>query len=279
MSLDFTFILLVLMVSSGVIYIVDKIFFEKKRLELHKDALVSMSKKDKIKYYKANGLVAPILANQARSLFSVFLVVFVLRTFFLGNFLIPTASMTPTLPVGDFIFVDKTAYGIRAPFTNNVMINVGVPKRGDITVFHYPVNPKVDFVKRVIGLPGDKISYQNKRLMINGKSLEYTNCHGSVNHYNNSAELTGKDTVCTENLNGVMHQVDWIDSVYAQDFENIIVPEGSYFVMGDNRDNSEDSRYWGFVPEQDLVGKARLVWFSWDSISNEVRWNEIGKLF
>ncbi|ADA79203.1 signal peptidase I [Francisella tularensis] len=280
LNLGFTFWLLFLTIASGLIYIIDFVFFQKSRLAAYTDELKGLSKKQKRQFYKDRGLKAPFIADQARSLFSVFFVVFLLRTFLIGNFLIPTASMTPTLPVGDFIFVNKTAYGIRAPFTNETLIKVGEPKRGDIVVFHFPVNPNVDFVKRVIGLPGDVISYKDKMLTINGKKLEYTNCNrDAMNYYNQSLAAGSGDTVCTENLDGVKHEVDWIESIKGTDFENLRVPAGQYFVMGDNRDNSEDSRYWGFVPDKDLVGKAKVVWMSWDKIDKKVRWDEIGKVF
>ena len=279
LDLGFTFFLLFMTVASGLIYIIDYIFFQKTRLAPYKDQLRNLNKKQKRQFYKDNDLKTPLIADQARSVFSVFLVVFFLRTFLIGNFLIPTASMTPTLPVGDFIFVNKMAYGIRTPFTNEVLMKVGEPKRGDILVFHFPVNPNVDFVKRVIGVPGDVISYKDKKLTINGKKLKYTNCKSADNYYNQSLAESGGDTVCTEDLDGVKHQVDWVKSVKGIEFESLKVPPGKYFVMGDNRDNSEDSRYWGFVPEKDLVGRAKIVWMSWDKIDKKVRWNEIGKTF
>ncbi|AJC49370.1 signal peptidase I [Allofrancisella guangzhouensis] len=280
LSLGFTFWLLFLTLASGIIYLVDYVFFQKIRLASYRNQLQTLNKKQKRQFYKDHGLKAPFIADQARSLFSVFLIVFILRTFFIGNFLIPTASMTPTLPVGDFIFVNKTAYGIRAPFTNKVLINTGHPKRGDIVVFHFPVNPDVDYVKRIIGLPGDVISYKDKALNINGKQLDYTNCNKDVvNYYNQSLSNSSGDIVCEENLGDIAHKVDWIKSIKSQNFENLKVPEGYYFVMGDNRDNSQDSRYWGFVPEKDLVGKAKLVWMSWDKVDKKIRWNEIGKVF
>lgn len=280
LNLGFTFWLLFLTIASGLIYLIDLFFFQRSRLKPYVEELKGLSKKQKRQFYKDNGLKAPLIADQARSLFSVFLVVFLLRTFLIGNFLIPTASMTPTLPVGDFIFVNKAAYGIRAPFSNETLIKTGEPKRGDILVFHFPVNPSVDFVKRVIGVPGDVISYKNKMLTINGKKLEYTNCDkDAINYYNQSLANGSGDIICTEDLDGVKHQVDWIESVNGTDFEDLKVPAGHYFVMGDNRDNSEDSRYWGFVPKKDLVGKAKIVWMSWDKVDKKVRWSEIGKVF
>lgn len=280
LNLGFTFWLLFLTFASGLIYIIDLVFFQKSRLAPYANELKGFSKKQKCQFYKNKGLKAPFIADQARSLFSVFFVVFLLRTFLIGNFLIPTASMTPTLPVGDFIFVNKTTYGIRAPFSNETLIKVGEPKRGDIVVFHFPVNPNVDFVKRVIGLPGDVISYKDKMLTINGKKLEYTDCNrDAINYYNQSLADGSGDTVCTENLGSVKHEVNWIKSIKGTDFENLKVPAGQYFVMGDNRDNSEDSRYWGFVLERDLVGKAKIVWMSWDKVDKKVRWDQIGKVF
>ncbi|GAB4222696.1 MAG: signal peptidase I [Francisella sp.] len=279
-NFGFTFWLLFLTIASGIIYAIDFLFFQKKRLAIYSDELKGLNKKQRRQFYKEKGLKAPFIADQARSLFSVFLIVFIIRTFFVGNFLIPSASMTPTLPVGDFIFVNKTAYGIRSPFSNDTLIKMGEPKRGDIVVFHYPVNPKIDFVKRVIGLPGDVISYKDKRLTINGKQLEYTNCHYNAKNYYNQSLSNGKgDIVCIENLDGIKHEIDWISSVNDSEFENLKVPAGHYFVMGDNRDNSEDSRYWGFVPEKYLVGKAKVVWMSWDKINKKIRWDEIGKIF
>ena len=280
LNLGFTFWLLFLTIASGTIYIIDFLFFQKARLVPYKDQLAGLKKKEKRQFYKDHGLKAPFIADQARSLFSVFIIVFFLRTFLIGNFMIPTASMTPTLPVGDFIFVNKTAYGIRAPFSNETIIKMGKPERGDITVFHFPVNPDVDFVKRIVGMPGDVISYKDKMLTINGHKLDYTDCdRDAMNYYNQSLVGGSGDTVCTEDLLGVKHQVDWVESSSAKDFEGLKVPAGHYFVMGDNRDNSEDSRYWGFVPEKDLVGKAKVVWMSWDKIDKKVRWGELGKMF
>ncbi|WP_395946505.1 signal peptidase I [Caedibacter taeniospiralis] len=276
MNIDFSFWLLVLTIASGIIAAIDKFKFEPKRLAPVMDELQGMKKKDRHRFIQKNkALRAPFFADYARSLFSVFLIVFILRGFLIGNFLIPSASMTPTLPVGNFILVNKTAYGIRNPITNNVWIETGEPKRGDIAVFHFPVNPGVDFIKRIVGVPGDVISYQDKKLTINGKALEYSDCKDNqINSYNGS----GANTICTEHLGEVAHQIDNMTNAPSANFTHLVVPKGMYFAMGDNRDNSEDSRYWGFVPEKDLVGKASFVWFSWNSLNSSIRWNQIGKI-
>ena len=280
LNLGFTFWLLFLTIASGTIYIIDFLFFQKARLAPYKEQLVGLKKRDKRQFYKDHDLRAPFIADQARSLFSVFITVFFLRTFLVGNFMIPTASMTPTLPVGDFIFVNKTAYGVRAPFSNEIITPMGRPERGDIVVFRFPVNPDVDYVKRIVGMPGDVISYKNKMLTINGQKLDYTDCdRDAMNYYNQSLAGGSGDTICTEDLLGVKHQVDWVESSPPKDFEGLKVPARHYFVMGDNRDNSEDSRYWGFVPVKDLVGKAKVVWMSWDKIDKKVRWDQLGKVF
>ena len=276
MNIDFNFWLLILTVASGVIALIDKFKFEPKRLASVKDELNAMSKKERKKFVLKNKpLKPPFFADYARSLFIVFFLVFILRGFFIGNYLIPSASMTPTLPVGNFIFVNQTAYGIKNPITGNTWIQTGKPKRGDIVIFYYPVNPGVQFIKRVIGLPGDVISYQNKKLTINQLPAKYSNCqYHQVNPYNGNTE----NTICRESFGNTSYQIDLIDRAPSADFTNLVVPKGMYFVMGDNRDNSEDSRYWGFVPEKNIVGEAALVWFSWNSLNHSIRWHEIGKI-
>ncbi|MFZ9034933.1 MAG: signal peptidase I [Francisellaceae bacterium] len=277
MNIDFSFWLLVLTIASGIIALIDKYKFEPKRLAPVAEQLKGMSKKERHKFiHKNKVLKPPFFADYARSLFSVFLIVFILRGFLLGNFYIPTPSMSPTLPVGDFLIVNKTAYGIRNPLTNDVWIPTGTPKRGDIVVFHYPVNPGVDYIKRVVGLPGDVISYTDKKLTINGKPLAYTDCKYDQKNSGYNGDVA--NTICMEQLGNVNHPVDWESDRPAQNFTDLVVPKGQYFVMGDNRDNSEDSRYWGFVPEKDLVGRASFVWMSWDGQNKRIRFNELGSI-
>lgn len=276
MNIDFSFWLLVLTIASGIIAAFDKFRFEPKRLAPVMNQIQGMKKNERLKFIQNNkAFKAPILADYARSLFSVFLIVFILRGFLIGNFLIPTASMTPTLSVGDFILVNKTAYGVRNLITNNIWIKTAKPIRGDIAVFHFPVNSGVNFIKRIIGVPGDIISYQDKKLTINGKPVEYTNClDDQINSYNGNEA----NTICTEKLSPVEYKIDNMTNEPSANFTNLVVPEGMYFMMGDNRDNSEDSRYWGFVAEKDLVGKASFVWFSWNSLNSSVRWERIGRV-
>lgn len=270
MAIDFSLWLFIATLISGIIYFIDKFFFEKKRLFSCKGKLDGLSKKEKYKLVKA-----PFFADYARSLFVVFLVVFILRSFVVEPFRIPSGSMLPTLKIGDFILVNKFSYGIRWPFGNKVIFSSGKPKSGDVVVFKFPVNPKIDFIKRVVGVPGDKISYINKVLTINGKIMKQEFLAKTLDP-NNS--LTQSSLKISENLKGDKHNIYIMPWKNETDFKGLVVPKGKYFVMGDNRDNSEDGRYWGFVDQKYLVGKAFLVWFSWDSSDYRVRWNQIGKV-
>ena len=187
--------------------------------------------------------------------------------------------MEPTLLVGDLILVNKFTYGIRVPIVNKKIIEINHPKRGDVMVFKYPRDMSLDYIKRVIGVPGDKIVYKNKRLTVNGQAVGYTELPDFLHpdlryskHYQ-------------ENLTGVSHQIlnDENKPGYVMDDHNFphsdlcsydsegfscTVPEGNYFMMGDNRDNSADSRYWGFVPDENIVGKAFGIWMNLDVITN-----------
>ena len=203
----------------------------------------------------------PYVVETARSLFPVILIVFLLRSFLAEPFRIPSGSMMPTLLVGDFILVNKFTYGIRIPVINKKIIPLNEPARGDIVVFRFPKDPKVDYIKRVIGLPGDQIVYQNKKLYVNNIPVEQVSL-GTYQGVGQGEDMTGAEHL-VENLTGVEHSI--LIRAGAVSAEGAFtVPEGSYFVMGDNRDNSNDSRYWGFVPEENLVGKAFFIWFNID---------------
>lgn len=215
----------------------------------------------------------PVLVEYARSFFPIILVVLVLRSFLVEPFRIPSGSMMPTLLAGDFILVNKFSYGIRLPVTDTKIIDVGSPRRGDIMVFRFPEDPSVDYIKRVIGLPGDRIRYEDKTLYINGEKIEQQ-YRGEYTGVGAGLGMSGA-SLRTENLGEQEHEI------LVQNRRRIaegewVVPEGHYFAMGDNRDNSNDSRFWGAVPEGNLVGRAFMIWMSWDSASSSVNWSRIG---
>lgn len=202
------------------------------------------------------------------------LIVFLLRSFLFEPFRIPTGSLEPTLLVGDFILLNKYDYGIRLPILRKEILKVNQPSRGDIMVFRWPPNPSYYFIKRVIGLPGDKISYINKELYVNGEKIPQSFLKNSM------ATGEGREWSVIENqedLLGKKHAIFIDPKKSGRDFKDIVVPEKMYFVMGDNRDDSADSRYWGFVPDRNIVGKAVLVWMSWDNEQTNIRWKRLGK--
>ncbi len=203
----------------------------------------------------------PLLVEYARSFFPILFIVLVLRSFLAEPFRIPSGSMMPTLLVGDFILVNKFTYGIRLPVINQKILPLNEPERGDIVVFRFPKDPTVDYIKRVIGLPGDKIVYQNKKLTVNGQEILQVSL-GRYQGVGQGQDMTGAEHL-RENLLGVDHIILVVNEALSKE-GTYEVPEGQYFVMGDNRDNSNDGRYWGFVPEKNLVGKAFFIWMSWD---------------
>ena len=215
----------------------------------------------------------PILVEYARSFFPIVLIVLLLRSFIAEPFRIPSGSMMPTLLVGDFILVNKFSYGIRLPVINKKIIELSEPNRGDIVVFRYPKDPTVDYIKRIVGLPGDKVVYSNKKLTINDLPVQQTSL-GSYQGLGQGEEMSGAEDLL-ENLTGVEHRILIRNGTPTVEFV-YVVPEGNYFAMGDNRDNSNDSRYWGPVPEANLVGKAFFIWMSWDWQNKGVGFDRIG---
>lgn len=217
-----------------------------------------------------------MLIDYARSFFPVLLIVFLLRSFLFEPFRIPSGSLEPTLYAGDFILVNKFDYGIRLPVVHLKLFGNDVtPKRGDIMVFRWPPDTSYNFIKRVIGLPGDKISYVNKVLTVNGQKIPQEYIGIGLAQDESGSEWKAVEN--REDLLGVKHNIFLDASKDSRDFKEIIVPKNMYFVMGDNRDDSADSRYWGFVPDQNIVGKAVLVWLSWDGTNHKVRFNRMGK--
>jgi len=204
----------------------------------------------------------PILLDYAKSFFPILIFILVLRSFIAEPFRIPSGSMIPTLEVGDFILVKKYSYGLHLPILNKKIIDTGAPERGDVVVFRYPLNPEIHYIKRLIGLPGDHIEWsKSKKLIINGKAVSYTS-NGTYN-----TKSSGGRMIVVDKLKEKLPEDDAHDlilykgSTVAGEWD---VPGGHYFMMGDNRDGSSDSRSWGFVPEENLVGKASLVWMHWN---------------
>jgi len=208
--------------------------------------------------------------REISSFFPILLIVLILRSFLVEPFRIPSSSLEPTLLIGDFVVVNKFIYGIRLPIIEKKIIAVKSPQRGDIVVFRWPPNPQFDFIKRVIGLPGDKITYKNKQLFINNEPVTLRSTKLSFDKHNTNVHEY------VENLPGVSHHIFQKSDTAPFDF-SINVPEGHYFVMGDNRDDSADSRFWGFVPESYLRGQAFGIWMSWDGEHYKIRLNRIGQ--
>ena len=251
--MNFALFLLILLLVTGLVWLLDKLWLRKHRA---KDAR------------------QPWWVEYSISFFPVILIVFLLRSFLVEPFKIPSSSMVPTLLVGDFILVNKFTYGIRLPVANRKIVPLHDPQRGDVMVFRYPEDPSLDYIKRVVGVPGDRIEYRNKRLTINGNPVPVK----QVDDYL-SKERMQFSRRYIETVNSVGHEILLDDDApaalmparafphagncnYNSSGLAVTVPPGHYFVMGDNRDNSSDSRVWGFVPDENIVGRAFFIWLN-----------------
>ena len=262
MNFDFATILTLLVLASGAIWAYDGLVLARRR-ETVRPAGEG----------EEQPLAPPKIVEYARSFFPIFLIVLVLRSFLVEPFRIPSGSMMPTLLIGDFILVNKFIYGIRLPVIDKKIIEISEPQRGDIVVFRFPEDPSIPFIKRVVGLPGDRIGYYNKQLHINGNPVSQQRV-GVYAGSGSGAGHTGAP-VLREKLGEVEYEILIRPGQHAPGWEWVI-PDGSYFVMGDNRDNSRDSRFWGYVPDENLIGKAFFVWMSWDWAGGGINWNRIG---
>jgi signal peptidase I len=294
---NFALILFVLMVITGIVWCLDTFVLAKQRRRAADAALREYDTRnakllaDGIKVdhngnraaIEAAHLRQPTWVEYSGSFFPVIAMVFILRSFLWEPFKIPSSSMVPTLLVGDFILVNKYTYGIRLPIINHKVIQINDPQRGDVMVFKYPKDMNQDYIKRVIGVPGDTITYEDKRLTVNGKAVEYTALDDYLDdqhpvYHKQFAEKLPSPGGFTQHriLNTADRRTIDVGSVenfplreacdYGVDKFTCVVPAGQYFMMGDNRDNSADSRYWGFVPDRNIVGKAFVVWMNFGSL-------------
>jgi signal peptidase I len=251
--LNFALFLLILLVVTGGVWLLDKAFLRQRRNQ---------------------GAKQPWWVEYSISFFPVILIVFLLRSFLVEPFKIPSSSMVPTLLVGDFILVNKYVYGIRLPVANKKLVELGSPERGDVMVFRFPEDPSLDYIKRVVGVPGDRVEYRNKRLSVNGAAVPLRQLDDYL-----QKERMQFSRRFVETVNGVEHEILLDEDAsgaplpgrafpfagncnYNMSGLACTVPPGHYFVMGDNRDNSSDSRVWGFVPDDNIVGKAFFIWLN-----------------
>lgn len=255
MSLDFPTIMVLLVAVTGAIWAVDAAWLApRRRAAAQAEGGAERAPSHIVEY--------------ARSFFPVFLVVLLLRSFLVEPFRIPSNSMMPTLLTGDFILVNKYNYGIRLPVLDRKVIEIGSPERGDVVVFRAPQDPSTPFIKRIVGLPGDEVEYRADTLYLNGEAVPQER-RGSYDGTGSGAGMSGA-SLRRELLDGAAHEIlvrqrGPASGLFQEMGEGRwVVPQGHYFVLGDNRDNSHDSRFWGFVPDRLLIGRAFVIWFNWD---------------
>ena len=255
MVFDFSFVLVLASLVTGLVWAADAWFLKARRVAAAPAGTLPAE---------------PLLVEYSRSFFPIILVVLLIRSFLFEPFRIPSDSMMPTLLDGDFIFVNKFTYGLRLPVVNTEIVRLGQPDRGDVVVFRLPSDPATNYIKRLVGLPGDHVTVRDKRVWINGEPqpVEFDGVYEGFGH-------TGAQ-IGVERLGAVPHRVLHIPSRPSYDFDDV-VPAGHYFFMGDNRDNSRDSRFAevGFVPEHLVVGKAVVIRFNWN-LPNAPIWSRIG---
>lgn len=295
----FSIFLVILTVASGLIWLADSLLFAPKR----KEKLANLNDEGSLENpVDVKDVQVPYIVDTAQQVFPVIAFVLVLRSFLYEPFQIPSGSMMPTLLVGDFILVEKFSYGLKDPVVRHKFIETGQPERGDVVVFKFPLEPNVDYIKRVVGLPGDTVMYRNKQVFIKPACNTGTECEPmkpvgliDVGDYPYEGRILNEST---EQLGDVEHNIlrNPLAPINPASYrpqqpgtrrDEWIVPEGEYFVMGDNRDNSLDSRFWGFVPDENLVGKAVAIWISFEFdretdsalpgwIPTGVRFNRVG---
>ena len=272
MNFDFPALLVGATFFTGLVWLMDALFLAPSRRRKAAALVQAGTAEDAEPVIKA--LKESTWVEYCKSFFPVILAVLLLRSFLVEPFRIPSGSMMPTLLVGDFILVNKCAYGIRVPVLNRKVVEIDKPERGEVVVFRYPKNPSVDYIKRVVGLPGDKLGYYNKILSINDEPAGQMPA-GVYIGKGSGVSMSGASER-REQLGDVQHDILVMPRTPGLEGD-YVVGEDEYIVMGDNRDNSNDSRYWGTVPEANLVGKAFRVWMKWDGANGGVDWDRLGK--
>ena len=288
--LDFSLVLVIVVAAAGLIWLIDHLLLAPVRARTAAAAGVDPA-----------GVALPVTVDYARSFFPVAVIVLLVRSFIFEPFRIPSDSMMPTLLDGDFIIVNKFAYGLRLPVLDQKVVSIGEPQRGDVVVFRYPPDPAINYIKRLVGLPGDRVRVLSDQLIINNMPIPLisngTFDDGCYHNMRLSSEVLGKHThqtlscltagdifvapgpTCSRHME---RNYECQESIVPGerdrgDSDELVVPPGQYLMIGDNRDNSSDGRFWGFVPEDHLVGKATRIWFNWDlKRSGGPNWARIG---
>lgn len=289
MHIDFPLLLVIAVAVTGLLALLDLIWLAPRRRRSMKAYSAAVASPEASVMQMMNK--EPLLVEYGKSFFPVLAVVLVLRSFLLEPFQIPSGSMKPTLEVGDFILVNKFAYGIRLPVAETKIIPVGDPQRGDVMVFRYPNDPRINYIKRVVGLPGDRIGYANKQLSVNDEVVDrelikvIADDEVPAGH---PLQALAKVDIYAEKLGDKVHETRYKHLSQTPPAKEWVVPEGSYFMVGDNRDNSNDSRYWsspdmpeedwGMVPDNHIVGKAFAIWMHWPEpkLSNLPSFSRVG---
>ncbi|MFT5083214.1 MAG: signal peptidase I [Lentisphaeria bacterium] len=289
MDINLPLLLFLAVAFTGVTWLVDLAFFSKSReqkiaaVDGQFSSLTVEQKQQDESYKKAMETVSlePVLVEYSKSFFPVLFLVFALRSFIVEPFQIPSESMVPTLEVGDFILVNKFTYGIRLPLIRTKILDINTPKRGEVMVF-FPPNKDQYFIKRIVGLPGDVIRYADNVLYVNGEKMKQELAYTDPridNACNYIGRGQGEYVVVNETFGDVSHLMRKCESpLMASSDRSWKVPEGHFFMMGDNRDNSSDSRVWGAVPEERIVGKAFAIWMHWESLLSIPSFSRVGAI-
>ncbi len=264
MQFDFAAILVILALVTGSIWLLDSMVLAPRRTRQQTGIRSGPTRE------ASDSGKPPWLVDISRSFFPVIVIVLVLRSFLVEPFRIPSGSMEPTLLPGDFILVNKFSYGLRLPVLNTEILSLGEPGRGDVVVFRYPEDPSIAYIKRIVGLPGDHIAYREKQLFINGEPVVLTPLT------RDNGDTPPGHQQWLEMLGDAGHRILVRAGSFGESWERV-VPPGNYFTLGDNRDNSRDSRYWGFMPEENLIGKAFLIWLNSNCITFNGHCNRIGR--